>query len=49
MIGKPKKHHPYINLTVFSLAAAGVATLVHKAKKFIKEKTCEIKKTMKSD
>lgn len=49
MINKQKKHHPYINLTVFSLAAAGIATLVHKAKKFIKEKSCEIKKTMKCD
>lgn len=49
MIGKQKKHHPYINLTVFSLAAAGIAGLVHKAKKFIKEKSADMKKMMKTD
>ena len=49
MIGKQKKRHPYINLTVFCLAAAGIAGLVHKAKRFIKDKSADVKKMMKTD
>lgn len=38
MLGKQKKISPYINLTIFSLAAAGLVGIVTKAKKMIMEK-----------
>ena len=38
MFSKQKKGTPYINLAVFSLAAAGVATIVHKMKKLVRDK-----------
>ncbi len=45
MFMKQKKGRPYMNLAIFSLAAAGVVTVVHKTKKFISEKSsamCEL-------
>ena len=38
MFSKQKKGRSYMNLAVFGLAAAGLATIAHKAKKFMKEK-----------
>lgn len=33
-----KMRHPYVKLTILGLAATGVASIVMKGKKFIKEK-----------
>jgi cell division protein FtsL len=38
MFAKQKKGNMYLNLAIFSLAAAGVVTIAHKTKKFIAEK-----------
>lgn len=38
MFTKQKKGNTYLNLAIFSLAAAGVVTIAHKTKKFIAEK-----------
>lgn len=38
MFTKQKKGNAYLNLAIFSLAAAGVVTIAHKTKKFITEK-----------
>ena len=38
MLGKTKKLGSYINLAVFTLAAAGLVTVVTKTKKFITQK-----------
>ena len=34
-----KKRHPYVGITVLSLAAAGVVSIVRCGKRFIQEKT----------
>ncbi len=47
MFMKQKKGRPYMNLAIFSLAAAGVVTLAHKTKKFVKEKSTAISDFLK--
>lgn len=41
MMKRYKKKHPYMGLAFFSLAAAGMINLVHRAKDFMTDKiTC---------
>ncbi|MBQ7387319.1 MAG: hypothetical protein IJW03_04035 [Clostridia bacterium] len=46
---KQKKGRPYMNLAIFSLAAAGVVTIAHKTKKFIMEKGSAISDFFKKE
>jgi hypothetical protein len=47
--GEKKKWHPYRGLAIFTLAAAGMISVTHKMKRFMKEKissmTAFLKKT----
>lgn len=45
-----KKHHPYANLTLFTLAAVGVISITNKTKSFVKRKArCVMNFFKKSD
>ncbi len=46
MFAKKMKKHPYVKLTVVSLAAAGVINLAGKMKRFLKQKVCCMKDIM---
>lgn len=38
IFGKQKNSHPYVNLAVFSLAAAGIISIANKMKGIVKDK-----------
>ena len=42
-----KRRHPYVTLAFFGLAAAGVASIYNKGKKFFKEKANCMKSMVK--
>lgn len=49
MFAKQKKGNTYLNLALFSLAAAGVVTIAHKTKKFIAEKGTMVTEFFRKD
>ena len=44
MFSKKAKKHPYVSLAIFSFAAAGMISLTNKAKRFMKDRICCMKK-----